>query len=280
MSESNIFFLILFAAILHAGWNLIIKSFTNSLSAMGIKTLLQSIIFIPFVFFVPLPTGITWFFIIVSIVIHNYYFITLGISYNKGDLSYVYPISRGCSPIFITIFSLLLLQDKVSLAGWIGILIACFGLILLTFNDIKNKINLDVLKLALIISFTICLYTLCDAAGVRSVNNSFSYIVWLFVLDGWLIFFYVYYKNKNDLLNIHLKGFGLIILASIMSFSGYAIIIWSLNYVEAGYVSSIREASIIIATLFGFVFLKERFSLKRAVSAVIFFLGIAVIYLA
>ena len=280
MSESNIFFLILFAAILHAGWNLIIKSFTNSLSAMGIKTLLQSIIFIPFVFFVPLPTGITWFFIIVSIVIHNYYFITLGISYNKGDLSYVYPISRGCSPIFITIFSLLLLQDKVSLAGWIGILIACFGLILLTFNDIKNKINLDVLKLALIISFTICLYTLCDAAGVRSASNSFSYIVWLFALDGWLIFFYVYYKNKNDLLNIHLGGFGLIIVASIMSFSGYAIIIWSLNYVEAGYVSSIREASIIIATLFGFVFLKERFSLKRAVSAVIFFLGIAVIYLA
>ena len=280
MSESNIFFLILFSAILHAGWNLIIKSFTNSLSAMGIKTLLQSIIFIPFVFFVPLPTGITWFFIIVSIVIHNYYFITLGISYNKGDLSYVYPISRGCSPIFITIFSLLLLQDKVSLAGWIGILIACFGLILLTFNDIKNKINLDVLKLALIISFTICLYTLCDAAGVRSVNNSFSYIVWLFALDGWLIFFYVYYKNKNDLLNIHLKGFGLIILASIMSFSGYSIIIWSMNYVEVGYVSSIREASIIIATLFGFVFLKERFSLKRAVSAVIFFLGISVIYLA
>ena len=280
MSESNIFFLILFSAILHAGWNLIIKSFTNSLSAMGIKTLVQSIIFIPFVFFVPLPTGITWFFIIVSIVIHNYYFITLGISYNKGDLSYVYPISRGCSPIFITIFSVLFLQDKVSLAGWIGILIACFGLILLTFNDIKNKINLDVLKLALIISFTICLYTLCDAAGVRSVNNSFSYIVWLFVLDGWLIFFYVYYTNKNDLLNIHLRGFGLIILASIMSFSGYSIIIWSMNYVEVGYVSSIREASIIIATLFGFVFLKERFSLKRAVSAVIFFLGISVIYLA
>ena len=280
MSESNIFFLILFSAILHAGWNLIIKSFTNSLSAMGIKTLVQSIIFIPFVFFVPLPTGITWFFIIVSIVIHNYYFITLGISYNKGDLSYVYPISRGCSPIFITIFSVLFLQDKVSLAGWIGILIACFGLILLTFNDIKNKINLDVLKLALIISFTICLYTLCDAAGVRSVNNSFSYIVWLFVLDGWLIFFYVYYKNKNDLLNIQPKGFGLIALASIMSFSAYSIIIWSMNYVEVGYVSSIREASIIIATLFGFVFLKERFSLKRAVSAVIFFLGISVIYLA
>ncbi|HJL58073.1 MAG TPA: EamA family transporter [Alphaproteobacteria bacterium] len=280
MSESNIFFLILFAATLHAGWNLIIKSFTNSLSAIGFKLLFQSIIFIPFIFFVPLPTGITWFFIIGSVVLHNYYFINLGISYNKGDLSYVYPISRGCSPIFVTILSSLFLQDKVSSTGWIGILIVSFGLLLLTFTDIKNKINLDVLKLALIISFTISLYTLCDGAGVRSVDNNFSYIVWLFVLDGWLIFAYIYYKNKNDLLNIQLKGFGLIILASIMSCSAYGIIIWSMNYTEIGYVSSIRGASIIIATLFGFIFLKEKFSFLRIISAIIFFLGISVIYIA
>ena len=280
MSESIIFFLILFSAILHAGWNLIIKSFNNSLSAMGFKMILHSIIFIPIVFFVPYPTGITWLFIIASVLIHNFYFIILGISYNKGDLSYIYPIARGSSPVFITILSLLLLHDQVSLAGWIGIIIASFGLIFLTFNDIKNRINLDVIKLALLVSLTICLYTLCDAAGVRSSSNNFSYIVWLFALDGWFIFSYACYKNKNIFSNINLRGFGLIVLASIMSFSGYGIVIWSMNYTEIGYVSSIREASIIIATLFGFVFLKERFSLKRILASVLFFLGISVIYLA
>ena len=99
-------------------------------------------------------------------------------------------------------------------------------------------------------------------------------------MDGWLIFAYVYYKNKNDLLNIQPKGFGLIALASIMSFSAYSIIIWSMNYTEIGYVSSIREASIIIATLFGFIFLKERFSFIRIIAAIIFFVGISVIYIA
>ena len=279
MSESIIFFLILFSAILHAGWNLIIKSFNNSLSAMGFKMILHSIIFIPIVFFVPYPTGITWLFIIASVLIHNFYFIILGISYNKGDLSYIYPIARGSSPVFITILSLLFLDDQVSFAGWIGIIIASFGLMFLTFNDIKNRINLDVLKLALLVSLAICLYTLCDAAGVRSSSNNFSYIAWLFVLDGWLIFSYAYYKNKNIFSNINVRGFGLIVLASIMSFSGYGIIIWSMNYIEIGYVSSIREASIIIATLFGFIFLKEKFSLQRILAAVLFFLGISVIYL-
>ena len=279
MSESIIFFLILFSAFLHAGWNLIIKSFNNSLSAMGIMMILHSIICIPVIFFIPYPTGITWLFLIASVLIHNLYFIILGISYNKGDLSYIYPIARGCSPVFITILSLLFLNDQVSFAGWIGIIIASFGLMFLTFNDIKNRINLDVIKLALLVSLTICLYTLCDAAGVRSSSNNFSYIVWLFALDGWFIFSYACYKNKNIFSNINLRGFGLIVLASIMSFSGYGIIIWSMNYTEIGYVSSIREASIIIATLFGFIFLKEKFSLQRILAAVLFFLGISVIYL-
>ena len=279
MSESIIFFLILFSAILHAGWNLIIKSFNNSLSAMGIKMILHSIICIPVIFFIPYPTGITWLFLIASVLIHNLYFIILGISYNKGDLSYIYPIARGCSPVFITILSLLFLDDQVSFAGWIGIIIASFGLMFLTFNDIKNRINLDVLKLALLVSLAICLYTLCDAAGVRSSSNNFSYIAWLFVLDGWLIFSYAYYKSENIFSNINVRGFGLIVLASIMSFSGYGIIIWSMNYIEIGYVSSIRESSIIIATLFGFIFLKEKFSLQRILASVLFFLGISVIYL-
>ena len=279
MSESIIFFLILFSAFLHAGWNLIIKSFNNSLSAMGIKMILHSIICIPVIFFIPYPTGITWLFLIASVLLHNLYFIILGISYNKGDLSFIYPIARGCSPVFITILSLLFLKDQVSFAGWIGIIIASFGLMFLTFNDIKNRINLDVLKLALLVSLAICLYTLCDAAGVRSSSNNFSYIAWLFVLDGWLIFSYAYYKNKNIFLHINLRGFSLIVLASIMSFSGYGIIIWSMNFIEIGYVSSIREASIIIATLFGFIFLKEKFSLQRILASVLFFLGISVIYL-
>jgi len=53
-----------------------------------------------------------------------------------------------------------------------------------------------------------------------------------------------------------------------------------MNYTEIGYVSSIRGASIIIATLFGFIFLKEKFSFLRIISAIIFFLGISVIYIA
>ena len=55
MNETSIFLLILFAALLHASWNIIIKSITDSQVAMSWKMLIQSILFFPILFFVP-PT--------------------------------------------------------------------------------------------------------------------------------------------------------------------------------------------------------------------------------
>ena len=63
-----------------------------------------------------------------------------------------------------------------------------------------------------------------------------------------------------------------------MSITAYSIIIWSMKYTKIGYVSSIREASIIIATLFGLIVLKEKMVKVRIISAFIFFGGIIIIY--
>ena len=50
MSNISIFLLILFAAFLHASWNIIIKSINNSQVAIALQMLIQSIIFFPVLF--------------------------------------------------------------------------------------------------------------------------------------------------------------------------------------------------------------------------------------
>ena len=82
MTSTSIYLLIFFAAFLHAVWNIIIKSLNNSLVAIAVKVFFQSIIFIPVVFFVPAPEGITWFYLIASALLHSLYFILLGVMYN------------------------------------------------------------------------------------------------------------------------------------------------------------------------------------------------------
>jgi uncharacterized membrane protein len=43
------------------------------------------------------------------------YSVLLGAAYKHGDLSMVYPLSRGSSPVFVTLFAVLLPGERPSL---------------------------------------------------------------------------------------------------------------------------------------------------------------------
>ena len=184
MTSTSIYLLIFFAAFLHALWNIIIKSLNNSLVGIACKVFFQSIIFAPIIFFVPLPEGITWFYLIGSCLLHSLYFILLGIMYNREDLTFIYPVARGCAPIFVTILSLIFLKDVIPFFGIIGILITCIALTLISINKFNTKVDLKTILISIFIAFIISIYTFTDGAGVRSVNNSLTFIVWNFFLGG------------------------------------------------------------------------------------------------
>ena len=278
MTSTSIYLLIFFAAFLHALWNIIIKSLNNSLVGIACKVFFQSIIFAPIIFFVPLPEGITWFYLIGSCLLHSLYFILLGIMYNREDLTFIYPVARGCAPIFVTILSLIFLKDVIPFFGIIGILITCIALTLISINKFNTKVDLKTILISIFIAFIISIYTFTDGAGVRSVNNSLTFIVWNFFLGGWISIGYVYLTNKESLFKLKIKELLLILFATIISFSAYAIIIWSMKYEPFGFVASMRESSIIFASLIGFVLLKERIGYIRIISSILFFIGVGFIF--
>ena len=278
MSQISIFLLILFAAILHAGWNIIIKSINDSQVAIALQLLIQSIIIFPFLFFFPFPEGITWTFIICSLMLHTFYFLILGNLYNRGDLTIIYPVFRGFAPVFVAILSIIFLKDYISLKGLLGIGIIASGLILLTIENYKNKLNIKLLIISIFVSILIALYTFAGGAGVRSTSNEFTFIIWNFFIGGWPTVLYVYYRKKDQLFKLKFKQFFYILIASLMSIIAYTIVLWSMKYQPIAYVASIRESSIIMASLIGFIFLKEKFTNIRFFSAIIFFVGVYFIY--
>tara|TARA_Y100000590_G_scaffold39874_1_gene42566 strand:- start:130 stop:972 length:843 start_codon:yes stop_codon:yes gene_type:complete len=278
MESTSIYLLIFFAAFLHALWNIIIKSLNNSLVGIAVKVFFQSIIFTPIIFFVPLPEGITWFYLICSFLLHSLYFILLGIMYNREDLTFIYPVARGCAPVFVTILSLIFLYDTISLFGVIGILIVSFALIIISFNKFNTKIDIKLIGISLFIAFIISIYTFTDGAGVRSVENSSTFIVWNFFFGGWISIGYAYLTDKKALFSLKLKELFLILCATVVSFSAYAIIIWSMKYEPIGFVASMRESSIIFASIIGFFILKEKIGYIRIISGIIFFIGVFFIY--
>ena len=278
MNQISIFLLILFAAFLHASWNLIIKSIKNSQVAIALQMFIQSIIFFPFLFFVPVPEGITWVFLFFALVLHSSYFLILGSMYNQGNLTITYPVFRGMAPVFVTFLSVIFLRDYISFKGFVGIGIIAMGLLLITKENYKNKLNIKLLVISIFVSIIIALYSFSDGAGVRSAKNEFTFIVWNFFLGGWITISYVYIKSKNEFLNLKLKQYILISIASFMSFTAYGIILWSMKHQPIAYVASIRESSIIMASLISLIFLNEKVTKIRLISAIIFFIGVCFIF--
>ena len=106
---------------------------------------------------------------------HGLYRYSVIVSYNYGDLSFVYPIARGGSCFIIGVISLFLISSDINFYGIIGILITCLGLFLISFISTK-KFNQKGFLLAIITAGLIATYTIIDGVGVRNTENAFTYV--------------------------------------------------------------------------------------------------------
>ena len=276
LSVNFIFILILVSALCHAVWSAIIKSSKNPLSLMGITSVLEVTIFLPLTFTVPFPTLEVWYFLIATVIIHVFYRLNVIYSYRYGDLSYIYPISRGSSCLFVAIISILFLNSDISVAGFVGILIVCIGLFLISYS--KNlSFNFRGFALAISTAILITAYTLVDGVGVRLSENGFSYIYWLFTLNG-IPLLIIGLISKDGLRKRETYTFRSGIAAGVFATSSYAIVVWSMQFIEIAYVSSIREISIVFAAIIGMLFLFEKNAKSRIIPSILIVSGISVVY--
>ena len=271
-STTSIFIIILFAALCHAAWSSIVKS-KNSLGIMALTSIIEIIFFTPLVFYVPFPPLEIWYFIIASVILHGFYRLSVVYSYKFGDLSFVYPISRGSSSLIIAILTIFFLNEKISLIGLIAIIIVCIGIFFVSYKKSFN-FNLSAFLLALSTALLIAIYTL----GIRLSNNEYSYLYWMLLLNGIPILIFSIYSDDISLKEFNLKFIGWGMLAGILAILSYGIVVWSMQYLTIAYVSSIRESSIIFATLIGLLILKEKQAKNRLIPALIIVVGISILY--
>ena len=276
MNTSIVFLLILFAALCHAGWSTIVKRH-KSFSIMGMTCIVEIIVFTPLVFFVPFPPLEIWYFIIASVILHGFYRLGVIYSYKFGDLSFVYPIARGGSSLLIVILTLIIIQEHISLLGFVGILTVCIGIFLISYSK-NHQFNFSAFILAISTALLITIYTIVDGVGVRLSENKFSYLFWLLLLNGIPLLLISIFSKEKLLSNLNTKIISWGIPAGILAILSYGIVVWSMQHLEIAYVSSIRETSIVLATIMGFIFLKEKKARERMLPAILVVIGITIVY--
>ena len=277
MPDYFLFLLLLIAALSHALCHSILKYNKNPLGILGITSIFEIIIFTPLVLTVPFPTPYIWILIITSALLHGFYRLLVIFSYNYGDLSFIYPIARGSSSLLLAIISLIYLTDKISLLGFIAIMIVCMGLFLISYSD-RLKFNYSAFGLGVLTAIMITTYTLVDGIGVRHSSNPYSFLYWMLLLNGTPALIASFFFKNNGLRivnkNLALTGVAFGILAPL----AYGLAVWCMQFLPIAYVSSIREISIIFAALIGLILLKEKTASKRIIPSIFVVIGISILY--
>ena len=108
--ENKVFFIILFATIMHAIWNAMVKKHPDKTVAVSGIVLGHIPLALIAIIVFPMPSVESIPYIIVSAIIHQGYQWYLLSAYKIGDFTKVYPICRGFGPLVATFISLIFLD--------------------------------------------------------------------------------------------------------------------------------------------------------------------------
>ncbi len=266
--------LVLTSAVLHASWNALLKGGSDRLRSVTVMALAASLASAAWAAFLPAPRAASWFCIGLSVVLHVAYNLLLVMAYRHGDLGVTYPIARGSSPLLVAAGAAILAGERLDAFTLVGIALVCGGIIGLARENRGGKLS-RVIVPALLTGVTIAAYTVVDGLGSRASGNAWAYAAWLFLALGPAML-PVWALRRAPAGRIRLDAESLRSAAGgVVSLAAYAIVIWAASISPMGPVSALRESSVVVAAVLGWLFLGERLGPWRLAACLVVASGAA-----
>lgn len=270
-----VFFSVLCAALLHASWNALIKVGGDKAASMALLTIGHSLFSLPLLFLAPLPAPEVWPWIVASGVIHAAYQVALLLALEQGDLSRVYPISRGTAPLIVALVSALFLADRLSAVEALGVLVLGLGILTMARGALRSGESRRLIPYALIAATATAGYTLVDGLGARVMGAPLAFTGWILICTAVCTLPSIYLMRGSApfraVTGLGPRG----LLAPAASVASYAIAVWAMTQAPIALVAALRETSILFAVLIGWLLLGDRMDRAKALAAGLILLGAA-----
>lgn len=274
-------YIVLFAALMHAGWNAIVKGGGDKLLSAVLITSAAALIAAVVLPFLAPPARVSWPFIAASVALQILYYALLAAAYRGGDLSHAYPIMRGTAPLMVAAVSAWLIGEPVTVARWLGIGLICAGVLgLAAHRPAHNRAHSthpahpghaeqaarhrSVTALALANAVVIAGYTVIDGLGVRRSGAPVAYTLWIFLLTGIELLLWGWIWRRREF-GAYLRGqWPQGLAGGAGTVLSYTLALWAMTVAPVALVAALRETSILFATVISALLLKERVTLQRA----------------
>jgi len=261
----SVFCILLFAALLHATWNAIVKAGNDKLySAIGV-TGSAALIALALLPFAPAPSNASIPFLIASTVLQVLYTVLVAKTYQISDMSQTYPLMRGTAPLLVAIVSVLFLGDSLSWLAWCGIAVICAAILAMSFNS-RGGSRLGV-ALALFNACVIAGYTLIDGTGVRMSGTAFGYTLWSFFLNGSSLLCWAMIARRREASRYLVQNWKKGLLGGLGTMGSYGLALWAMTQAPLAVVAALRESAILFGAIIAWLLLKERVSGLRFAAA-------------
>lgn len=285
--------LVLTAALVHATWNYFLKKANATRPFWWLVYIITAVITVPALFIYDPQalsniTPIGWLVIALSAPIHVIYGQVLQIGYKKSDYSIVYPTARGTGPLITVLCAVLILGDRPSFWGWIGIVLILASIVLLAMPHKRDKQTQDLrIRAGIFWGFlTGCFiagYSFCDAwavqqeTGLTPLSFYFPSIAVRAIVFAPFIMMHANWKaeSKEILTTPRLqKALAVVTVGSPLA---YILVLYAMTIAPLAYVAPSREVGMMIGVVLGGLLLRERLSVTRLAGVIGMTLGVILV---
>jgi drug/metabolite transporter (DMT)-like permease len=264
--------LALTAAVVHAGWNLLLAGARDPEAATAVAIVSGALLGAPFAAIWWHVDGAAWPFVAGSAAFELAYFALLGAAYRRAELSVVYPLARGLAPVIVLVVGIVALGAGTSAGQIFGVCLVGAGVLLV--RGLRGGRRAAGAGFGVAIAGAIAAYTLVDKHGVEHASPlpylelvtaaiAVAYAGALVALGG----------GTRVRAELNARA----VVAGAASFGAYLLVLAALRLAPAASVAAVRETSVVIVTALSATFLGERVGRGRLAGAVLVAGGIALL---
>lgn len=285
--------LILLAAFSHAAYNYLGKSSRDTTVFLWWSVALGALIYggwlaVSGLGFAFAPSSLPFY--LLSGIAELGYFATLVRGYAQGDLSLVYPLSRGSAPLFVTLWSALAMGERLPWLGYLGIALMIAGVYVASLTageaGIGTAFSLQTLlvpfrnhaaRWALASAVFIAIYSLSDSQAIKT-TAPLVYNFWVYFgnIFTWALVMWQLDKNAPVIGELR-ANWKRILIAAVLTLGAYALVLIAQTMTSTSYVVAGRGTSVVIGALLGAHALKEGFGTVRILCALMMVVGLVLI---
>jgi drug/metabolite transporter (DMT)-like permease len=257
--------LVLLAGLIHASWNIAAKKAGGDARFAVFSGMVGVVVWAPLALWlgvdeVPRWNATQWAMLALSACVHALYFVVLLRGYRKADLTVVYPLARGLGPLLSSLVAVLLLGERLSLWGAMGLIGVVLGVFLIAggpglWRAPRDPVNAARLRAGLrygaLTGMCIACYTVADGYAVKV-----------------LLISPIMFDYASNVLRMGLMGSTVLrdlpaarllwraqwryaLVVGILSPVSYVLVLYAVQTAPLSHVAPAREVSMLFAALLG-----------------------------